>query len=261
MIAIAGVPPPGVVPPGGVPDPEVPDSGDGGSGNDNDNPTPTTSNTDPASSTTSSSSATSSSSTDGPIVTAIADFEYPDIRQLQAIMIDPSGPLPEDDSGSVTITATSPSDTSSTAQPTTTTKSTTTPSTANVLCQDDCTAIIPQLSVYGDLICSSDDFDKFLDHGTTSDPNGNADWFRISSHEDCYLVMAKSAVHRGFPDQYCFRKDAIIDFVNQNALGCKFGDGFLRKSGAQQAQSKTSGNGELCLANFKNYQSCGETSV
>lgn len=131
------------------------------------------------------------------------------------------------------------------------------PSGPTTTCDEDCLAIIPQLSIYGDLICTGDDFDKFLDSGTTTDPNGEADWFRISSHNNCYLVMAKSAHHRGFPDQYCFRKDALISYVQANALGCNFGDGFNRVSGAQAAQSQFTGQGEVCLTNFLHYQECG----
>jgi hypothetical protein len=43
-------------------------------------------------------------------------------------------------------------------------------------------ALIPQLSIYGDMICTGTDLSKFVDHGTTTDANGNAYWFRFSSH-------------------------------------------------------------------------------
>lgn len=253
---IGGGTPPGITPPGGIPN-----GGDGGDGNPS--PTVTLSNTGSASSTIPSSSA-ASSTTDGPSVTAIGDPEYGDIGNLQAAIIDPAGPVPDDGGSAATtsspITGTAPttlstSTTTSQVAPTTTTPADTGP------CEDDCTAIIPQLSIYGDMICSDGDLSRFIDHGTTTDPNGEADWFRISSHGNCYLVMAKSAAHRGFPDQYCFQKSAVIDFVNQNALGCNVGDPFLRKSGAQRPESQFTGSGEVCLANFKNYQSCGEADV
>lgn len=73
--------------------------------------------------------------------------------------------------------------------------------------------------------------------------------------------MAKSAAHRGFPDQYCFQKSALIDYVNANALGCEFGDGFNRQSGPQPAESANSGLGEVCLTNFAHYNQCGETDL
>lgn len=191
-------------------------------------------------------------------MTAIGDPEYPDIGNLQALLGSPSGPLPSEESSVVSSTAKPP------AQVPSTTLSrvvSTTVAVASGPCEDDCTAIVPQLSIYGDMICSEDDLGKFIDHGTTADPNGEADWFRISSHGNCYLVMAKSAAHRGFPDQNCFQKSAIIDFVNQNALGCNVGDPFNRKSGAQPAESQFTGQGEVCLANFNNYQSCGESDL
>jgi hypothetical protein len=128
-------------------------------------------------------------------------------------------------------------------------------------CEDDCMAIIPQLSIYGDMICTDTDLSKFIDHDTTTDSNGNADWFRISSHGNCFLVMAKSAAHRGFADPYCFQKTALVTFVQENALGCNVGDSFNRMSGAQSQQVKYGPLGEACLANFANYQSCGETDL
>ncbi|KAL8793708.1 MAG: hypothetical protein Q9195_003649 [Heterodermia aff. obscurata] len=254
-VIIGGIPPPGITPPGGIP-------GGGAGGDGNPSPTVTISNTGSASSTIQSSSS-ASSTTDGPSVTAIGDPEYGDIGNLQAAIIDPAGPVPDDGNSAVTtslpITGTAPTtlSTSTTTQP----ALTTTMPTDTGSCEDDCTAIIPQLSIYGDMICSSDDLSKFVDHGTTTDADGEADWFRISSHANCYLVMAKSAAHRGFPDQYCFQKSAVIDFVNQNALGCNAGDPFLRKSGAQRPESQFTGSGEVCLANFKNYQSCGEVDL
>jgi hypothetical protein len=145
--------------------------------------------------------------------------------------------------------------------PTTTSQAPEPTNTPKPRCEDDCLAIIPQLDIYGDLICSANDLDKFIDHGTTNDPNGNADWFRISSHNNCFLMMAKSAEHRGFPDQYCFKKDALIEYVNANALGCNAGDAFNRKSGAQAAQSQFSGNGEVCLTNFAHYNECGQPDL
>ncbi|KAH0545487.1 hypothetical protein FGG08_000488 [Glutinoglossum americanum] len=126
-------------------------------------------------------------------------------------------------------------------------------------CADDCLAIIPQLSIYGDLVCTSNDLEKFIDHSTTN--NGEADWFRISSHENCFLMMAKSAERRGFPGQYCFQKAALTSFVQANAVGCNAGDAFNRVSGAQPEQSGHSGLGEVCLTNFKNYDSCGSTDL
>ena len=128
-------------------------------------------------------------------------------------------------------------------------------------CEDDCMAIIPQLSAYGDMVCTGTDLSKFIDHGTTNDASGNADWFRVSSHGNCFLVMAKSAAHRGFPDQYCFQKSALETFVQQNALGCNVGGSFNRMSGAQSQESQFSGVGEVCLANFANYQACGEKDL
>lgn len=253
-VIIGGVPPTGITPPGGVP-------GRGEGGDDDPNPTVTVSNTGSPSSTIQSSSASASSS-DGPSVTAIGDPEYRDIGGLQAVIIDPVGPVPDNDSGAITTSAASTNPPSTTLTTTTSqpVPTTSTPTDSGP-CQDDCTAIIPQLSIYGDLICSGDDFGKFFDSGTITDPNGEADWFRISSHGNCYLVMAKSAAHRGFPDQYCFQKSAVIDFVNQNALGCNVGDPFLRKSGVQRPGSQFPGSGEVCLANFKNYQSCGEADL
>jgi hypothetical protein len=160
---------------------------------------------------------------------------------------------------------TSTSTTTSTIQISTTSPSPTsapsTPPAPTVACEDDCMAIIPQLSIYGDMICTGTDLSKFIDHGTTTDANGNADWFRVSSHGNCFLVMAKSAAHRGFPDQYCFQKSALVTFVQQNALGCNVGDSFDRMSGAQSQESEFSGLGEACLANFANYQTCGEKDL
>ena len=177
----------------------------------------------------------------------------------------PNNPLiPGGDQGASSITSSTAPPPSSTATPTPSSSAAPSdpPSPPSQPCEDDCTAIIPQLSIYpNDKICTGDDNKLFIDQGHSSDPNQNADWFRISSHNNCFLTMAKSASHRGFPDQYCFLKSALIDFVNQNALGCNFGDGFNRMSGPQPPESSLSGSGEVCLSNFANYEKCGMTDL
>jgi hypothetical protein len=53
------------------------------------------------------------------------------------------------------------------------------------------------------------------------------------------------------PRVTCFQKSALVNFVQQNALGGKVGDSFNRISGAQSQESQFSGLEEA------NYQTCG----
>ncbi|KAI9754818.1 MAG: ribosomal protein S5, partial [Chaenotheca gracillima] len=242
------------IPVGGVPpNPDFPNPTKEGNDPDENSVTKTKTKTKSSASKTSS----SSSSATGRLGIPPVDYFDPNDEPVQLI-INPVALT------QVVLTSGEASATTAVATPTKTKAPIVTPSDPPAdtgQCQDDCTAIIPQLNVYGDLVCTAGDIKNFVDHGTTSDPNGNADWFRVSSHNDCYLMIAKTAVHRGFADQYCFQKSALITFVNDNALGCNFGDGFNRMSGSQGPQSKFSGSGEVCLTNFKNYKSCGQTDL
>jgi hypothetical protein len=107
-----------------------------------------------------------------------------------------------------------------------------------------------------DQICTGDSSNNFIDSGTT----GSVDWWRLASHNNCFLVLAKSSVTHGFPDQFCFQKTDIENWITQNALGCNSGDAFFRPSPPINGGPLV-GQGEICLSNFKNYQLCGSSTM
>lgn len=127
-------------------------------------------------------------------------------------------------------------------------------------CENDCTAMINmKINSLKDRICTNDDSNNWIDRGTT--PDGAVDWWRLDSQNNCFLTLAKSGHERGFPDPVCFAKSDIIDWINRNALGCYSGDAFFRASPPLKAPNQNSGEGEICLSNFNNYQKCGDTTM
>ncbi|KAI9766485.1 MAG: hypothetical protein M1839_004889 [Geoglossum umbratile] len=108
-----------------------------------------------------------------------------------------------------------------------------------------------------DQICTGDSGNDWID--SSNPDNGWVDWWRLGSHNNCFLVLAKQSHNKGFPDEFCFPKSFIQSWINNNALGCNAGDDFFRPS-PPTMYSRLSGFGMVCLSNFKNYQLCGSST-
>jgi hypothetical protein len=127
-------------------------------------------------------------------------------------------------------------------------------------CDRDCTAMLAdKINALPDRICTNDAANNFVDTGHSV--SGFVDWFRLASHNNCFLTLAKAASQVGFPDPYCFAKSDVVSWINRNALGCNAGNAFYRASAPLERTAEFSGKGQICLSNFNNYQLCGSTSM
>jgi hypothetical protein len=127
-------------------------------------------------------------------------------------------------------------------------------------CSQDCLTILTEkVNGLSDPICTDDSNNNFVDQG--SSPAGFTDWWRLASHNDCFLVLAKQSGSGSLPDGYCFNKAFVQNWVTDNALGCNSGDTFFRPSQPLPAESQFTGAGMVCLSNFNNYQLCGSSTL
>ncbi|KAF2113680.1 hypothetical protein BDV96DRAFT_647931 [Lophiotrema nucula] len=102
-------------------------------------------------------------------------------------------------------------------------------------------------------ICT--DSDNFIDSGSSAD--GNSDWFRITSQDNCFIMIAKSGEARGNSGRYCFTIAQINNFIGDAA--CRADHSFVQISDQPLgAQSFNSGQGMACLTDGANFQRCGE---
>lgn len=127
-------------------------------------------------------------------------------------------------------------------------------------CQRDCVAIQDKVTSKAGgrdgQICTGNPA-NFIDQGSSAD--GNSDFFRVDSNNNCHLMVAKSGLARGHSGEYCFAVADLINFVGSAAGGCALGNFFANISQISlPAQSFNSGLGMVCLADEQNFKKCGE---
>lgn len=127
-------------------------------------------------------------------------------------------------------------------------------------CEQDCTAMLSEkINNLPDRICTSDASNNFIDQGHST--SGFVDWFRLASHNNCFFTLAKPSAQVGFKDAYCLAKSDVVSWINQNALGCNVGDAFYRASAPLRPTAVNSGQGQVCLSDFGNYQGRGSSRL
>jgi hypothetical protein len=126
-------------------------------------------------------------------------------------------------------------------------------------CQQDCLDMRGKVTAKADgngQICTGDP-SKFISQGKSAD--GNSDFYRIESFNNCYLNVAKSGVDRGNSGQYCFSVNDLNNFVSTAASGCTDSNFFANISSTPlPAQAFDSGVGMACLTNGDHFEHCGE---
>jgi hypothetical protein len=126
-------------------------------------------------------------------------------------------------------------------------------------CQADCLTILTEkVNGLPNQICTDDSSNNWIDSGSA--PSGFTDWWRLASHNNCFLVLAKQSGSGSLPDGYCFPKSFLQGWVASNALGCNSGDEFFRPSQPLLPENQFTGAGIVCLSNFLNYQLCGSST-
>ncbi|KAI0886492.1 uncharacterized protein GGS22DRAFT_186564 [Annulohypoxylon maeteangense] len=142
--------------------------------------------------------------------------------------------------------------------PPTTTPSTGTPNSSQ--CINDCGTIVSQLMAsYGDTIDVTNDKDrsKFVDFATGRNNPLDNDWWRISSHGNCFLMIGKDASHRGFSDfPPAVKRQDLINFINQRKLFACINAHPMLVATPPTFFSNTIGSSQICLTDFANYQKC-----
>ncbi len=119
-------------------------------------------------------------------------------------------------------------------------------------CQADCLNMLTvKINGLKDIICTNDNDNAWIDHGSS----GPAHWWRLSSYENCFLVLATSASSNGL----CFDKTAIVEFVKTNSGACTAGDDFFAAT-VPISVTKFSGQSMMCMTSVDYYQSCGDTT-
>jgi hypothetical protein len=125
-------------------------------------------------------------------------------------------------------------------------------------CADDCLAIITQkLNGLKDQVCTGDNKNDWVDSGYSSDRK--AQWWRLASHNNCYLVLTQDIAGGTANGQYCFSKNFLQNLVFSKARNCDTSD-FFQASPVQSEQNFQSGRGLVCLTDFNNYRLCGSTT-
>ncbi|KAG9236729.1 hypothetical protein BJ875DRAFT_524325 [Amylocarpus encephaloides] len=127
-------------------------------------------------------------------------------------------------------------------------------------CISDCSAIVGQLEKdYGDQIdvTNSNDLSKMVDFATGTSNKADNDWWRISSHGNCFLMIGKDASHRGFPDPPPpAKRQDLIDFINDRKLYACINAHPMLVSTPPTLISNFAGFAQFCLTDFDNYQKC-----
>ncbi|KAI2467340.1 hypothetical protein F4781DRAFT_402531 [Annulohypoxylon bovei var. microspora] len=127
-------------------------------------------------------------------------------------------------------------------------------------CISDCGTIVSQLmATFGDTIDvgSANDRSKFVDYATGTGNKLDNDWWRISSHGNCFLMIGKDATHRGFPDYPPpTKRQDLIDFINQRKLYACINANPMLVATPPTFLSNTIGSAQICLTDFANYQKC-----
>ncbi|KAI1456291.1 hypothetical protein F4805DRAFT_234015 [Annulohypoxylon moriforme] len=127
-------------------------------------------------------------------------------------------------------------------------------------CVSDCEAIVPQLMAnFGDTVdvTNSNDISKFVDYATGKDNPLDNDWWRISSHGNCFLMIGKDATHRGFPDYPPpVKRQDLINFVQQRDLYACINAHPMLVATPPTLISNFAGYSQICLTDFDNYKKC-----
>lgn len=125
-------------------------------------------------------------------------------------------------------------------------------------CDEDCFSLIQRVRDKADgkgNICTGEA--DFIDSGSSAD--GNSDWFRVTSQNNCFVVVAKSGEDRGYSGQYCFVANDLAAFVEDVSCKDDVDRSFVQiQDQPMAAQDSRSGLGMACLTNGPNFQRCGE---